>query len=208
MPLPSGASKAGRVGSCLRVAFPGGLRPQRGRFAASTLGGRLRVLGPCSDVAMQKKGFSPSRPASEAAALVPSQILFSAVFERIRMPTSSRSKGVALRRTRPARGHGGGGASGAGRTPAMEQEAESVKAPWWPPRPGARGTAVKTLRGRGTGPRLARPLLAVHGPLSPLLLPAAISARFSATSADCLPAYLSGSALSRIAYGEPSFLFL
>ena len=36
-------------------------------------------------------------------------------------------------------------------------EAESVKAPWWPPRPGARGTAVKTLRGRGTGPRLARP---------------------------------------------------
>ena len=67
---------------------------------------------------------------------------------------------------------------------------------------------MKTLRGRGTGPRLARPLLAVHGPLSPLLLPAAISARFSATSADCLPAYLSGSALSRIAYGEPSFPFL
>ena len=56
MPLPSGASKAGRVGSCLRVAFPGGLRPQGGRFAASILGGRLRVLGPCSDVAMQKKG--------------------------------------------------------------------------------------------------------------------------------------------------------
>ena len=56
MPLPSGASKAGRVGSCLRVAFPGGLRPKGGRFAASILGGRLRVLGPCSDVAMQKKG--------------------------------------------------------------------------------------------------------------------------------------------------------
>ena len=165
MPLPSGASKAGRAGSCLRVAFPGGLRPKGGRFAASNLGGRLRVLGPCSDVAMQKKGFSPSRPASEAAALVPSQVLFSAVFERIRMPTSSRSEGVALRRTRPARGHGSGGASGAGRTPVMEQEAESVKAPWWPPRPGARGTAVKTLRGRGTGPRLARPFLAVHGPL-------------------------------------------
>ena len=90
----------------------------------------------------------------------------------------------------------------------MEQEAESVKAPMWPPRPGARGTAVKTLRGRGTGPRLARPFLAVHGPLSPPLLPAAISARFSATSADCLPAYLSGSAFSRIAYGEPSSLFL
>ena len=56
MPLPSGASKAGRAGSCLRVAFPGGLRPKGGRFAASNLGGRLRVLGPCSDVAMQKKG--------------------------------------------------------------------------------------------------------------------------------------------------------
>ena len=115
-----------------------------------------------------KKGFSPSRPASEAAALVPSQILFSAVFERIRMPTSPRSKkGAALRRTRPARGHGGGGASGAGRTPVMEQEAESVKAPWWPPRPGARGTAVKTLRGRGTGPRLARPS---WRPMVPFLL--------------------------------------
>ena len=157
MPLPSGASKAGRAGSCLRVAFPGGLRPKGGRFAASILGGRLRVLGPCSDVAMQKKGSPhPVLPPRPPLSCLPKfcSLPFLNEFGCLR-PRAQ--KGAALRRTRPARGHGGGGASGAGRTPVMEQEAESVKAPRWPPRPGARGTAVKTLRGRGTGPCLARP---------------------------------------------------
>ena len=79
MPLPSGASKAGRAGSCLRVCFPGRSSAERGSPRRVLMGGRLRVPGPCSDVVMQKKGFSPSRPASEAAALVPSQVLFSAV---------------------------------------------------------------------------------------------------------------------------------
>ena len=56
MPLPSGASKAGRAGSCLRVCFPGRSSAERGSLRRVQLGGRLRVLGPCSDVAMQKKG--------------------------------------------------------------------------------------------------------------------------------------------------------
>ena len=91
MPLPSGAPKAGRAGSCLSVGSPGRFSAERESLRRVLMGGRLRVLRPCSDVVMQKKGFSPSRPASEAAALVPSQVLFSAVFERIRMPTSPRS---------------------------------------------------------------------------------------------------------------------
>ena len=81
MPLPSGASKAGRVGSCLRVAFPGGLRPKGGRFAASIFGRAAPRAGTVQRRRDAKKGFSPSRPASVAAALAPSQILFSAVFE-------------------------------------------------------------------------------------------------------------------------------
>ena len=57
MPLPSGASKAGRAGSCLRVCFPGRSSAERGSLRRVLMGGRLRVLRPRSDAVMQKKGF-------------------------------------------------------------------------------------------------------------------------------------------------------
>ena len=56
MPLPSGAPKAGRAGSCLSVGFPGRSSAERESLRRVLMGGRLRVLGPCSDVVMQKKG--------------------------------------------------------------------------------------------------------------------------------------------------------
>ena len=59
MPLPSGASKAGRAGSCLSVGSPGRFSVERESLRRVLMGGRLRVLGPCSDAVMQKKKGSP-----------------------------------------------------------------------------------------------------------------------------------------------------
>ena len=56
MPLPSGAPKAGRAGSCLSAGFPGRSSAERESLRRVLMGGRLRVLRPCSDVVMQKKG--------------------------------------------------------------------------------------------------------------------------------------------------------
>ena len=57
MPLPSGAPKAGRAGSCLSVGSLGRFSAERESLRRVLMGGRLRVLRPCSDAVMQKKGF-------------------------------------------------------------------------------------------------------------------------------------------------------